>query len=135
MSRTETLAACGADGKLLKLSVKISVSPPWTLEYDWSGQHRSLHDTDLFEALREMRKELEDAGYQLLCAGARPDVAPSGMSRDMGGGRKAYVLHLSKPGSRDDMVDIFDAAEPASVGTVQQQREYFEKWKASLGAD
>ena len=93
---------------------------------------RRLEAPDLFEALREMRAELESAGCQLLCAGARPYVTVSGMSRSMGGGRKGYIVHLGSPASRTDMVDIFDYAEPALVGTIQQQRDYFRAWAESL---
>ena len=49
-----------------------------------------------------------------------------------GGGRKAYILHMGRPGSMTEMVDIFDYAEPAVVGTVQQQREYVQAWVALL---
>ena len=89
-------------------------------------------ETDLYKAMQALREYLEARGCQLLCAGARPDVVPSAMSRSMGGGRQAYVVRLgSQP---TELVDIFDYAEPALVGTVQQQREYVEAWCASLRA-
>jgi hypothetical protein len=87
--------------------------------------------TDLYKAMQSLREYLETKSCQLLCAGARPDVVPSPMYRDMDGGCKAYVIHLGKQAT--ELVDIFDYAEPAVVGTVQQQREYFEAWRASLG--
>ena len=70
---------------------------------------------------RALREYLETSGCQLLCAGARPDDVLSAMSRSVGGGRQAYVVRLRS--QDEELVDIFDYAEPALVGTVQQQRE------------
>jgi hypothetical protein len=50
----------------------------------------------------------------------------------MGGGRKAYVVHLGIPASSTEMVDIFDFAELETVGSVEQQRAYLRSWAASL---
>jgi hypothetical protein len=75
-------------------------------------------ELDLYKAMQSLREHLEAKGYQLLCAGARPDVMPSAMSRSMGGGRQAYVLRPGKQAT--ELVDIFDYAEPAVVGTNQQ---------------
>jgi hypothetical protein len=89
----------------------------------------SFGETDLYEAMQALRQYLEAKGCQLLCAGARPDVVPSGMSRSMGGGRQAYIIRLGKQAT--EVVDIFDYSEPDLVGTVQQQRQYVEAWRAS----
>jgi hypothetical protein len=122
------------NGTLRDFDIKVSDDAPWTLEFqNLDGTLRRLQARDLFEALREMREELEIVGCQLLCAGARPDVTPSGMSRSMSGGRKAYIAHLGRPADRrTEMVDIFDPAEASEVGTTHQQRAYFQTWTASL---
>ena len=57
----------------------------------------------------------------LLCAGARPDIFPSGMSRGMGDGRKAYITRLGQPALRTGLVDIFDDAELDAVRTIEEQ--------------
>ena len=54
------------------------------------------------------------------------------MSRDMGGGRKAYIMRLGKQVNRDDLIEIFEYAELPLVGTVQDQRDYFRAWVDSL---
>jgi hypothetical protein len=87
---------------------------------------------DLFEALRALRRTLEAEDMRLLCAGARIDVYPSGMSRSMSAGRKAYVLRLGSPARTDDLVDIFAHAASEEVGTVEQQEQYYKNWVASL---
>jgi hypothetical protein len=133
MSEAENLKARGPDGVIVNLRIEVSEHEPWRLSLTSpDGAIRQYQCSDLFESLLAMRRDLERAGFQLLCAGARPDVTTSGMSRSMGGGRKAYVVHMGSPASRSEMVDIFDYAEPELVGTVQQQQEYLDQWINSL---
>jgi hypothetical protein len=123
-----------SDGSVTELWMEISVDVQSRLEQiQLENAERDVtcfRETDIFKAMQTLREYLEAKDCQLLCAGARPDVWPSGMSREMGGGRKAYVMQLGKPAT--ELVDIFDYAEPAAVGTVQQQREFVEAWFASL---
>jgi hypothetical protein len=133
MSRFESILARLPDGALMELRVEASEDEPWQLEFrGLDGVVHQYRATDLFRAFRDMREDLERKGVQLLCAGARPDVTPSAMSRSMGGGRKAYVVRQGKQASMADLVDIFDYAELAIVGSVEQQRDYFETWARSL---
>lgn len=90
---------------------------------------RTFVGGDLFDAMIALREELETVGGKLLCAGARRDVWPSGMSRSMGSARKAYVLELGKPGVI--LVDIFEPAEPANIGTVKEQSDFRQRWVAA----
>ena len=53
----------------------------------------------------------------------------SGMARDMGAGLKAYALTIGCRPTQDDLVDIFDPAEQALVGTVAEQERQFKKWR------
>jgi hypothetical protein len=125
-----------SDGAVAELRLEISLDKEcrlWQIRLMESEENVTcFRETDLYKAMQALRKHLEAKGGQLLCAGARPDVVPSGMSRDMGGGRKAYVIQLGKQAT--EFVDIFAYAEPAAVGTVQQQREFVEAWWASLDA-
>ena len=72
----------------------------------------------------QVRLDLERQGIRLLCNGARVECAPSGMTRSMSLGRKAYIHHLGQQGRSEDLVDIFDEAEPSSIGTVAEQEEF-----------
>lgn len=55
------------------------------------------------------------------------------MSRQMSGGRKAYIMQLGKQAKMDDMVDIFDAASDYSVVvSVEEQKKFYQKWLYSL---
>lgn len=90
--------------------------------------------TDLFEALIAVRRQLAHGGWRLAVQGARTDTYPSGMLRDMNGARKVYVLELGLPSSRDHLVDIFADADPAAIGTVEEQRDHFTAWRKSQQA-
>lgn len=106
------------------------------------GVHLTLDDQRLgtieavgngaFEALNNMRLKLEKKGIRLLCAGARKDLFPSGMSRSMGGGRKAYLLKMGEPAKMDSLVDIFDSAPVETVGTVDEQQRFYNDWIDSI---
>jgi hypothetical protein len=85
-------------------------------------------ETDLFECLRTIRRQLEPTGARLCCNGARVDVWASGMARDMGGGAKAYILQVGRRAQRSDLVSIFDPAPVETVGTVDEQEAYAHRW-------
>jgi len=97
-----------ADSTIVSSKIEIShdsESGDWTLVLDTAEiGGRKFKGSDLFEAVIELRKSLEHCGVQLLCAGARHDVFPSGMSRGMGGGRYAYSTRIGQPARREDIV-------------------------------
>ena len=133
MSETKILKVRTRDGRVEHCQLKVSIAPPWTLSF--VGLSMRLSDiaaSDLFDGLCMIRKQLETFGAQISCAGARLDVFPSGMSRSMSGGRKAYITRFGAPALQGDLIDIFDPAEPDLVGTVAQQEEYHDKWILSL---
>jgi hypothetical protein len=108
--------------------IEASEQAPWELRYSTPNQGQRIYGgRDLYEALQNLRQDLEPEGVRILCAGARTDVAPSGMGRSMGGGRKVYILKIGQQAT-SDLVDIFDPAEPDLIGTVEEQRAYFERW-------
>jgi hypothetical protein len=55
------------------------------------------------------------------------------MSRDMGGGVKAYRLTIGRPVSRNDLVFIFDTAPDLDIVSPEEQRAFFERYRASIG--
>jgi len=89
---------------------------------------------DLFGALVLLRASLEKNGRFIACNGARRDVFPSGMAREMSRGRKAYILKPGVRPSREDLVDIFDRADADRIGTVSEQQTQFDRWKTSFEA-
>jgi hypothetical protein len=120
-----------ADGSVKELHLEVSKDDVWQMTLkDFEDIASPFKGSNLYRAMQAMREHLEDKGCQLLCVGARTDVAPTGLAVSMGDGRKASVLHMEKGST--ERLNIFDYAEPALVGTVKQQREYFEEWKKSL---
>jgi hypothetical protein len=101
----------------------IAAEPPWRLELAVAGREYTAEFDDLFDCLLAIRRELERDGGRVCCLGARPDVWPSGMARQMAGGRKAYRHHPGRRPTRADLVDVFDPADCAEVVTVAEQED------------
>ena len=87
---------------------------------------------DLFDALVAFRVYLEERGYLLLCNAARRDAYPSRMAREMGGGRKVYVLRMGRQARMSDLVDSLEEASLELVTTVAAQKAAYEAWLDSL---
>ncbi len=122
-----------ADGRQEPIRLEIVSTIPGKLFVTGGGFARQeFHGLDLFDAVIALRRTLESRHVKLLCAGARTDVFPSGMTRSMGGGRKAYLMQLGKPAGAQSMVDIFDYAESSRIGSVDEQAEFRRKWAESL---
>lgn len=75
-------------------------------------------ESDAFEALCTIRRQLEPNGWRIGVAGALPGVWPSGMARDQGGG---LAVHRLEPGDLAPYVDTFSPVDPADVTTVATQ--------------
>jgi len=88
---------------------------------------------DCFSALQGIRRMLERDALAIYCYGSSRHVFPSGMSRTMGDGRKAYRLSLGQPGRLADLVDIFTVGSDIELASVEEQEIYFRQWIASLG--
>jgi hypothetical protein len=114
---------------------KVSFSGrPYSIDFDHESVGKLTADgPDLFECLCRIRVQLEPLGFILLCAGARKDVYPSGMMRDMGGGRNAYVLRQGEQASLKNVVDIFNDCEIGDLATVSEQKANYENWLKSRG--
>lgn len=129
MNETRALQAQLSDGRIEECSITFSTVPPWRIVVNGLGfSGEEFEASDLFETLVALRTALDRRGIKLLCAGARVDVYPSGMSRGMGGGRKAYVTTVGKPTAIADLVDIFYPALPEQVGSVLEQRAHHVQW-------
>lgn len=127
MTERRLLTVIGPDGPL-GVEAVIATEPPWSLKLDFGdGRIFEAEAADLFAALEAIRLQLEPAGVLLCCQGARPDVFPSGMARQMAGGRRAYRLSSERRPTRDDLVDIFDPVDSGEVVTVQEQLETVER--------
>ncbi|MFF5309413.1 hypothetical protein [Streptomyces massasporeus] len=118
LARTATRAS----GEVVNVLLQVS-TPPSTLRMRLPDEEfdRIYEEVDLLECLKSARRDLEDMGLLLCCQGARLNVFPSGMSRQMTEGRLAYSFQSGKALSDDDLVDIFAPADCSEVGTLEDQ--------------
>jgi hypothetical protein len=87
---------------------------------------------DFFSALKKIRQYLEDKCLFIMCLGSAIRVHPSGMTREMSRGIKAYKLTIGNSASLEDLVNIFDSAKEEDVGTLNEQENFFNLWIKSL---
>ena len=99
---------------------------------DYRGKVISSEAADYFEALSNIRLELEKESLIPFCYGASLNVFPSGMARDMGQGKAAYKMEMGKPAGRESLVRIFEQGADVIPSPVSRQKEFFGDWLASL---
>ncbi len=123
-----------ADGKREKGFFSIAEQSPWNNGFHSpSIENIDIEEEDLFEALILLRNFLQKLNCKSLCNGARIDVFPSAMSRDMSRGRKAYITRLGENGRSEDLVDIFDFTDSHLISTPMEQEASHTEWFNSLG--
>ncbi|GAA2523150.1 hypothetical protein GCM10010201_21800 [Pilimelia columellifera subsp. columellifera] len=117
------LAACGNGSSGVPVELIILSDNPAVLRVKiGSNKARDFTGVDLFDCLLSVRAELESKNLLLCCQGARSNVTPSGMTRQMSNGRLAYLLPPEGPISDEDLVDIFAPADCAEVVSVADQK-------------
>ena len=89
---------------------------------------------DFFEAFCQIRLQLESERLIPFCYGASLNVHPSGMSRSMGAGSKAYRLTARRQALTKDLVNIFDSGPDVIPASVANQKQHFNDWIQSLRA-
>ena len=118
-----SLTAASRDGRSERIRLDIDDPAGSSVTLVRSSGEETVHaGVDLFECLQGIRRHLESEGLLLCCQGARPDVFPSGVFRQMSNGRYAYPLRRDPPLTDEDLVDIFAPADISEVGTVDDQR-------------
>ena len=99
-----------------------------TLNYNQTSLTKTADD--FFDALRQIRLELETQNAMILCNGARIDAYPSGMSRQMSLGLIVYLNQMGQPAKQK--AAIFDKVDADWVASVAEQDKYHRDWLASL---
>ena len=85
----------------------------------------------IFDSIVELRKKLESKDIYLLCNASVVNIYPSPMQKDFGG-TKAYKLQMGKQAVLADVVDIFDYNSELKIGSVEEQKKFYENWLKSL---
>ncbi|MBC8954578.1 hypothetical protein [Xenorhabdus sp. PB62.4] len=86
--------------------------------------------TDFFDCFAKLRSERKEVIF--LCKGAKINVYPSGMARDMALGMAAYEFNLGEEVSRENLVGTFDFEANDVAVSPNEQREYFHQWVESV---
>jgi hypothetical protein len=132
MTERKALKVTYASGEIKEIVFSISRGDPCVLEVEEpGGQRLRAEASDLFECLVKIRSDLERDGAKVLCNGARLDAYPSRMAREMGGGRKIYLMRMGEKARPEDLVNTFDEAPIEKIGSVADQRDYFLRWLQS----
>ena len=104
-----------------------------TLKLHYPNGQIAARATDYFEAMCQIRTQLEAEGWRPVCYGSSRNVYPSSMARDMGLGRKAYKIQLGRPAFSTDLVSIFDVGPDVQPSSVEEQKRFWLQWLGSLG--
>lgn len=86
--------------------------------------------TDFFDCFAKLRDELKDVIF--LCKGAKINVYPSGMARDMALGMAAYEFNLGEEVTRENLVGTFDFEDNDVAITPHEQKAFFNQWSESI---
>lgn len=117
------LVACGDATENVEVYLSVASEHPAALLVQVGrDEEREFPGVDLFDCLLSLREHLESRGLLLCCQGARRDVSPSGMTRQMSNGRLAYIIRPNARVSDDDLVDIFEPADCRDAVSVAQQK-------------
>lgn len=104
------------------------------ITFRYRGHSIEASAEDFFDALCQIRLQLEREHLIPFCYGASLNVFPSGMSRSMGAGLRAYRLTIGRQALTKDLVSIFDSGPDVIPASVAKQEEYFNDWIESLKA-
>ncbi|WP_147194978.1 hypothetical protein [Pantoea sp. CCBC3-3-1] len=85
---------------------------------------------DFFECFKKIRAL--DKSIVYYCKGAKINVLPSRMTRQMTKGLSAYETSLGEPARKENLVNIFDYEEEGLASDPIEQDEYEAKWFSSL---
>jgi hypothetical protein len=133
MSERKMVKIVLSSGETKEAVLSFSRGEPCVVEVDGHGS-KVLHAEagDLFDCLVKIRMDLEMDGAKILCNGARLDAYPSPMARDMGGGRKVYLMRMGEVAQHEDLVGTFDEAPVEKIGSVADQRSFYLSWLKSV---
>ncbi|HEM3442212.1 TPA: hypothetical protein U1B40_000871 [Streptococcus suis] len=103
------------------------------IEISLGSQSAKYEAESFFQALIELRLDLENDGGIIQCNGSDRQIFPSPLQMAMGG-EKAYLLEIGKQARIQNVYDIFEMNKPdLDCVTVLEQEEFYNQWFNSLG--
>lgn len=97
----------------------LSLVGPDGVKFDATG-------VDLYDCLKQIRRQTEPSGILLCCNGARRNARPSGFYGSTLGAVVVYQHHRWRAAMPWELVDIFGYAPPRKIATVEDQEAYLE---------
>ncbi len=124
------LEAVNVDGRRQNIMIGVSYGDPvyFSLRFLGDEVDFSIEAPDAFAALNAARAKFEPQGWRFLCNGARRDCFAFGAQIRADLGEQVFQLKPGKPAARDDLLNIFMPAEAGMVGTLAEQRAFFDDW-------
>lgn len=92
-------------------------------------------EDDYFEALCQIRKQLEVEGILPFCYGASGNVFPEGTVTEMSRGVVVCKVKTGETPRESDLVNIFDEGHDVVPVFVDMQQQFWDSWLASLPPD
>lgn len=102
-------------------------APWWLSLVDPDGGRIDATGVDLYDCLKQIRRQTEPTGILLCCNGARRNARPSGFYSSTLGAIVVYKERRWRAGMPWELVDIFGYAPPRKIATVAEQEAYLEK--------
>lgn len=119
-----------ADGTLVDADITLDPHPElYSLSLSFDGRrYVSVSAKDYFEALCDIRLQLEPEVILPVCYGASLTAYPSGRCRSLSGGITTYRLTFDRSGGQTSLVSTFSSGADVEPATVAEQRAFFETW-------
>jgi hypothetical protein len=103
-----------------------------SLTCSYRGKVIKAEEEDFFEALFQIRQDLEVDGLLPFCYGASAYVYPENTVITESRGLMALKVRMGERPQRGDLVDIFDEGPDVTPVFVDMQQKFWEAWLASL---
>ncbi|MDC9817941.1 hypothetical protein R0L47_07320 [Pectobacterium polonicum] len=108
----------------------LSQHPACSIRFSIDGNFiYTAESDDFFSCFCALRRKFRNVTF--LCKGAKRNVYPSRMARQMAYGIKGYEFEIGRPAVRGDLVSIFDYEEADLVSPEEQER-HFQEWLSSF---
>ena len=104
----------------------------WEINLNCKDNLLKSQGQDLFEALKEIRKQLNKKNMDLLVNGSRKNVSISPMLSNASGGTSIYLLRPRIAPRLKDIINTFDPICKEELSTLDEQRIFYKKMLGSL---
>ena len=89
-------------------------------------------EDDYFEALCQIRRQLEVEGILPFCYGASCNIFPEGTVTEMSRGLVVCKVKAGERPKKSDLVNIFDEGYDVVPVFVSMQQQFWDSWLASV---